>query len=133
MKLLVLTPEPIDAAALRNAAGDDATDAEVLVIAPATNASPLRFWLSDADDAIASAAEAAQESAHQLSEDGIDAVADTGEAEPALAIQDALATFDADRILVFTRPESERDYREDEGLQDAEGRFGRPVTFADIA
>lgn len=133
MKLLVLTPEPIDAATLRSVAGDDASDAEVMVVTPATGGSGLRFWMNDVDRDIAAAQEAADETVERLEEEGIDAVADTGEAEPALALQDALATFPADRILVFTHPKGDRDYREDEGLRDAEGRFGIPVTFAEIS
>jgi hypothetical protein len=133
MKLLVLTPEPIDASALRTAAGEDAADAEVLVVTPAVHGSGLRFWMSDADDAIAHAQAAADETAEALEEEGVDAVADTGESEPATAIQDALATFPADRVIVFTHPEGDRDYREDDGLRDAEGRFGVPVTFAEIS
>ena len=129
MKLLVLTPEPIDAGALRLAAGDDATDAEVLVVTPAVHDSGLRFWMSDADAAIAHAQEAADDSAEALEEEGVDAVAETGESEPAVAIQDALATFPADRIVFFTHPEGERDYREDGALPD----FGVPVTFAEIS
>jgi hypothetical protein len=133
MKLLVLTPEPIDATALRSAAGDEAAEAEVLVVTPATHTSPLRFWMSDADDAIAAAQSAADESAAVLEEDGVDAVAVAGESEPALALQDAMATFPADRIVVFTHAEGDRDYREDQGLRDAESKFGVPVTFAEIA
>ena len=132
MKLLVLTAEPIDADALRMAAGDEAADAEVLVVTPATHSSGLRFWMSDADQAIADAQSAADDSAEALEEGGVDAVAEPGESEPTVAIQDALATFPADRIVVFTHPEGDRDYREDEGLRDAEGRFGVPVTFAEI-
>ena len=55
MKLLVLTPEPVDADLLRAAVGDDAEGAEVLVISPATNESKLAFWVSDPDQAIAEA------------------------------------------------------------------------------
>ncbi len=132
MKLLVVTPEPIDAAALRSAAGPGAEDAEVLVVTPATHQSGLRFWMSDADDAIAKAQAAADETAERLEEEGVDAVATTGESEPALAIQDALATFPAERVVVFTHPGGDRDYREDDGLKDAERRFGVPVVFAEI-
>ncbi len=128
MKLLVLTPEPIDADALRGAAGEEALEAEVLVVSPATTHSPLRFWMSDADEAIARAHETATETAELLEEDGVDAVADSGESEPAVAIQDALATFAADRVVVFTHTEGELDYREDDGLKD----LGVPVTFAEI-
>ena len=132
MKLLVLASEPVDAAALRSAVGEDVAGAEVLVIAPATTGSKVRFWVSDNDEAIEHAQETADETAERLEEDGVDVAADTGEAEPAVAIQDALATFPADRIVVFTHPEGDRDYREDDGLRDAEGRFGVPVTFAEI-
>jgi hypothetical protein len=132
VKLLVLTPEPINADLLKATAGEEAADAEVMVVTPATSQSGVRFWMNDIDGDIAHAQEAADETAELLEEGGIDAVADTGEAEPALALQDALATFPADRIIVFTHPESERDYREDEGLRDAESRFGVPVTFSEI-
>jgi hypothetical protein len=132
MKLLVLTPEPVDADLLRATLGDEVEGAEVLVVSPATNKSKLAFWVSDTDEAIAEAQTAADETVERLEEAGIDAAGDTGESEPAVALQDALATFPADRIVVFSHPEGERDYREDEGLADAEERFGIPVTHAVI-
>ena len=130
MKLLVLTPEPVDAAMLRATLGDEVEGAEVLVVSPATNQSKLAFWVSDPDDAIAEAEEAQVETVERLEEEGIDAAGGVGESEPAVALQDALATFKADRILIFSHPESDRDYREDDGLADAEARFGVPVTHA---
>jgi hypothetical protein len=132
MKLLVLTPEPVDANLLRATLGDEVEGAEVLVISPATNQSKLAFWVSDPDQAIAEADAAQNETVERLEEAGIDAAGDTGESEPLVAIQDALATFPADRILVFSHPEGDRDYREDESLADAEQRFGVPVTHAVI-
>ena len=132
MKLLVVTPEPVDANALRSTLGDDVEGAEVLVVSPAGHQSKVAFWVSDSDEAIAEAEEAQEETVERLEEEGVDAAGDTGEAEPAQAIQDALATFAADRIVVFSHPEGDRDYREDEGLADAEQRFGVPVTHAII-
>ena len=132
MKLLVVTPEPVDANLLRSALGDEVVGAEVLVISPATNRSKLAFWVSDPDEAIAEAGAAQEETVERLEEAGVDAAGDTGESEPAVAIEDALATFPADRIVIFSHPESERDYREDAGLEDAEARFGVPVTHAVI-
>jgi nucleotide-binding universal stress UspA family protein len=129
VKLLVLTPEPIDADALRSVAGDEAADAEVLVISPAGTDSGLRFWLSDVDEAIAHAEQAADETVERLEEAGVDAVGATGEGEPAIALQDALAGFPADKIVVFTHPDDEESYRETEGLDD----LGVPVTFAEIS
>jgi len=132
MKLLVLTPEPVDADLLRATLGDEVEGAEVLVVSPALNESKLAFWVSDSDQAIAEAEHAEEETVERLEESGIDAAGETGESEPAVALQDALATFPADRILVFCHPEGKRDYREDKGLQDAERRFGIPVTYAEI-
>ena len=130
MKLLVVTPEPVDAGALRATLGDEVEGAEVLVVSPAGNRSKVAFWVSDSDDAIAEADAAQEETVERLEEEGVDAAGDTGESEPAVAIQDALATFKADRIVVFSHPEGDRDYREDDGLADAEQRFGIPVTHA---
>lgn len=126
MKLLVVTPEPIDAAALRAAAGDIPEDAEVLVVSPAIEKSGLRFIMSDVDDAIGHAERAAEETATALEEEGVDAVGITGESETALAIQDNLATFAADRVVVFTRGDG---HREQEGLAETEQRYGVPFSF----
>jgi hypothetical protein len=54
MKVLVLTSEPITAQQLRGALGSDVdpSEAEVMVVAPALQESGIKFWLSDADDAI---------------------------------------------------------------------------------
>jgi hypothetical protein len=132
MKLLVLTPEPVDADLLRATLGDEVEGAEVLVVSPATNESPLAFWVSDSDEAIEEADAAQRESVERLEASGVDARGDTGESEPAVALQDALATFAADRVLVFSHPGGDRDYREDKGLAEVEERLGIPITHAEI-
>lgn len=127
MKVLVLTSEPINAEVLREAVGTEAAEsAEVLVVAPALHQSGLRFWMSDADEAIAKAEDVQEEAVERLDEEGIDAAGDTGESEPLLAIQDALATFPADRIVVFSHPEGERAFAE-EDVEAAQARFDVPV------
>ena len=134
MKLLVITSEPVTASHLRDAIGPDATDdAEVLVIAPALHKSALRFWLSDADDAIARAQTVQQESVNQLDDEGITAMGDTGESEPMRAIADSLQTFPADRVALFIHSESEQSYRESITAADITERFGLPVTVREIA
>jgi hypothetical protein len=132
MRVLVLTPEPVNADLLRSTLGDEVEGAEVLVVSPATNQSRLAFWISDSDQAIAEAETAQEETVERLEEEDIDAAGDTGESEPAVALQDALATFPADRIVVFSHPEGDRDYREDKGIAEVEERFGIPVTHAEI-
>ncbi|MEA2312531.1 MAG: hypothetical protein QOE28_2499 [Solirubrobacteraceae bacterium] len=130
MKLLVVTQEPVDAQMLRSTLGEEVEGAEVLVISPATNQSKVAFWVSDPDEAIEHADAAQEETVERLEEQGVDAAGSTGEAQPAQAIADALATFAADRIVVFSHPQGDRDYREDEGLADAQARFGIPLEHA---
>ena len=57
---------------------------------------------------------------------------ETGESDPEQAIQDALQTFPADEILVFTHSEDEQRYREDVDVAVLERRFGVPVKQATI-
>jgi hypothetical protein len=102
MRILVLARDHVDAARVRAALpGDDLADAEVLVVAPAEQESKLRFWMSDADDAIADAQERADATASGLDAEGAHTRTETGAADPVAAVRDALATFPADRILVF--------------------------------
>jgi hypothetical protein len=102
MRILVLARDHVDAARVRSALpGDDLADAEVLVVAPADHQSKLQFWMSDADDAIAEASDRGEEVAGGLRAEGAHARTETGEADPVLAVRDALASFPADRILVF--------------------------------
>src|ERR671933_1862780 len=130
MKLLVLATEPVSADDIRSALpGDEGVEgAEVLVVAPAVNESPVAFWVSDSDEAIADAESVAERTAAALRERGAKARATTGESEPLLALQDALATFPADRVVIFVRDEDAARYREDDVVGEAERRFGVPVT-----
>ncbi len=134
MRLLVLTSEPITADRLREAVGTDAdpSEAEVMVVAPAYAESGLRFWMSDADDAIAKADQVRRESVAELDDAGISAAGDTGEGDPHTAIEDALKTFEADRIVVFTRQGEDQRYREDLDQDELAERFGRPVDVAAV-
>jgi hypothetical protein len=129
MKLLVLATQPVGAAEVRKALGDDDLDgAQVLVVSPAVNESPVAFWMSDSDEAIREAESAAAETAAALSAEGARTRATAGESEPLLALQDALATYPADRVLVFVRGDDAARYREDDVIGEAERRFGVPVT-----
>ena len=135
MKILVLTTEPVTADQLRAAlpADSDPEDAEVMVVAPALHKNALRFWVSDADEAISKADDVSHQSVEQLGADGVSASGDTGESDPDEAIADALKTFPADRILIFTHPDSEQRYKEDVDPDELQKRFGVPVTQASTA
>jgi len=133
VRLLVVTPEPVDAAFLRNTLGDEVNGAEVLVVSPATNQSKVAFWVSDPDEAIEEAETAQTDTVERLEEEGVDAAGQVGESDPVQAVDDALATFAADRILLVAHPEGERDYREDEALAEAGTRWGIPIAHAVIS
>jgi hypothetical protein len=126
-KVIALVTEPVSGDALRAAIGDRADDAEVLVVAPALN-SKLRFWMSDPDPAIKRAEAVQEETVERMDEEGVDAAGDTGESDPVLAIQDALQTFPADEIVLFTHPRGERNWLEEGVVEEVEERFGLPVS-----
>ena len=113
MRLLVVAQEPIDARAVRSALpGEELDGAEVMVVSPAVEQSGLKFLMSDVDDAIIDAEKTADETVASLRSDGVHARGGSGESEPLLAINDALATFKADRIVVFGDEELARQARE---------------------
>ena len=137
MNILVLTSEPISADQLREALGaqvDPTEDAQVMVVAPALHDNRLQFWISDADDAITRADAVRRESVEQLGDAGVAASGDTGEGDPVKAIEDALETFPADRIVIFSHAAGEAQlYREDLDPEELRQRFGLPVDQASVS
>ncbi len=127
MKVLVVATEPISADRLRTALGAATDDAEIMVVAPALHRSALRFWLSDADEAIRRAELVQRETTEGLDDAGLDAHGDTGEGDPVKAVEDVLVTFPAERILLFTRPSSEQRYGEGIDADALQRQFGLPV------
>lgn len=131
-KILALASEPISADALRVALGESASGAEVLVVAPALM-SRKRFLLADPDPGIERAEEVQAESVERLEEEGVSAMGEIGESDPMLAIQDALATFDADEIVVFAHAEGNRNWQEEDVVGEAERRFDLPVRHIELS
>jgi hypothetical protein len=126
-RILALVSEPISADVLRSAVGEqDANDAEVLVVAPALN-SKKRYFLADPDPAIERADAVQQETVERLDEEGIDAAGDTGEEDPMLALQDALTTYEADEIVLFTHAGGKQNWQEEGLVEEATNRFSVPV------
>jgi hypothetical protein len=77
----------------------DAPNANVLVVAPALN-SRLRRWVSDEDRARRRAGERLRAYLDQLETRGVHAEGRVGDADPLLAIADALTMFPADEIVI---------------------------------
>jgi len=132
VKIIAMAAEPISPDVLRSAVGDGADDAEVLVVAPALN-SKVRFWVSDPDPAIHRAEDVAKESVDRLEEEGVQAHGETGESDPLLALQDALATFEAENIVLITHPGGELNWLEDGMVDQVRERWpDRNVTHLEM-
>ena len=126
-KLLAVVSEPVSGQALKKAVGKERAEAaEVLVVAPALN-QRTRFWLSDVDAAIDRAEAVQQGTVERMEEDGVDAAGDTGESDPLLAIQDALQTFAADQVVLFTHPQGHTNWLEEGLVDDVRKTFDGPV------
>jgi hypothetical protein len=94
--------------------------ANVHIVAP-TRVGPLEWLATDEDDARAKAAVRALEAEWMLAGDA-EIEAEPGDADPVLAVEDALRTFPADEILLVGAA------GEDGGLERSLRRFGLPVT-----
>jgi hypothetical protein len=101
---------------------------EVLVVAPAVN-SRLRHWLSDEDEARRRAQQRAAAIVDLLVRVGVHAEGRVGDADPLLAITDALATFAADEIVIASRPERMPEL--DTLLARVRDRFALPIRAAE--
>ena len=118
-----------DEASLRAAVGP--AD-HVKVVVPVVKQGMLD-WLANDERAFAHAAQVADETAERLPADDVETAA--GEANVALAVRDALATFPADEIVVAVRPDDREQLADeldpDEGV--ARTVDGVPLRFLVIA
>src|SRR5262245_45497749 len=101
-------------------------DANILVVAPALN-TWLRRWVSDEDPARRRAERRAAAVVDRLERTGIHAEGRVGDADPLLAIADALPTFPADEIVIAARHEWSNRLA-DELVARARARFAPRVT-----
>lgn len=128
-RVLVVANETAESSTLHLAVGAEVEDggAEVLLLAPALN-SRLRHWLSDDDGARAAARRRLQTSLRSLADRGVSAEGVIGDADPIQAIEDALALFPADRMIVATHPEERSNWLAHDLVSRASERFGLPIT-----
>ena len=128
-RILVVANETAASRTLHAAIGPELEDegAHVLLLAPALN-SRLRHWLSDDDEARTAARRRVQLSLRRLAECGIRAEGVIGDADPMQAIEDSLAIFPADRMIVATHPEGRSNWLARDLVGRASERFGLPIT-----
>ncbi len=105
--------------------------AEIKIVAPAADVSPLQWLASDEDDARGEAEQVAAESADAVSAEGR-VETEVGDTDPVQAIEDALRTFQADEVVVITREGDEASWLEQDAGAAARERFGVPVTHLTV-
>jgi hypothetical protein len=129
--LVVITAEVADDVLgdfVRSRAGGDA---EMLVVAPASDLSRLD-WLTNAeDDARTEAASLAVTTAEATPTEDVEAR--VGDSAPVKAIEDALRTFAADEILVVAHPDDQAGWLEEGTGATVQARFDLPVTRISVS
>jgi rubrerythrin len=96
---------------------------EVLIVAPAITTSRLHYLASDLDEETAQAAERLETLRAELERSGVSATGRVGDANPIIAIEDALREFPADEIVIVTHPRSRSTWLERDVVHQARERF----------
>jgi hypothetical protein len=136
-RLLVVTTAPVEGEFVREQIRQHAGGGtvEVRVVAPASKISPLKWLFSDEDEARTEAEEIAVEAAEQVEEAPAvqgEVEVEVGDTDPVLAIQDALATFPADEVIIVTESGADATWIEKDTFQEALQRFNVPVTHLTV-
>src|SRR5215210_3862932 len=120
-KLLVVATAPVDEKTIRaevsRRSGDE--DAEVRVVAPAADLSPLQWLANEEDDARGRAEERAGETAAAADAEAARVEASVGDPDPVQAIVD-------------TRRDEDAGFLEEDAAAGASERFGLPVTHLTV-
>ena len=105
-------------------------DGEILVVAPALN-SRLRHLASDTDAAVGLAERRLSEAIQAFSDLGVRAHGEVGDADPLLAMQDAMRTFAAQAIIVSTHPTGHSHWLEHNLISRAQSTFDVPIVHVE--
>jgi hypothetical protein len=128
-RVLVVATASIEASELRECLrGHAGPDADVRVVAPASDLSPLEWLANDEDEARGEAAEIAGEAKRAVEPEAARVETEVGDSDPVQAIEDALRRFPAEEMLVVTRRGDETTWLEKDAAAEASERFGLPVT-----
>jgi hypothetical protein len=128
-RLLVVATTAVEPELLRDRVRDHAGEgAEVRVVAPASDLSPLQWLTTDEDEARLEAAEIAESAERAVEPEATRVETEVGDPDPVQAIEDALRQWPAEEILVITRPGDEAGWLEKDSAEEASERFGVPIT-----
>jgi hypothetical protein len=122
--VLLVALDPVSEEEIRDAIASRQADDDVTVhvVAPAANIGPLQWLMGDEDEARAEAEEVADQAADAV-EPEVPTETEVGDRDPLVAVEDALADFPADEI-VLAGPA-------DEKTEAQLRRFGLPVERLD--
>jgi hypothetical protein len=102
-------------------------DSEILVVTPALT-SAVKHWASDVDEAIEAAKQRQADSVRAIEALGLRARGEVGDAEPNVAIEDALLTFPADEVIISTHPAERSRWLERGVVERARSEVDLPIT-----
>jgi hypothetical protein len=102
--------------------------AEVRVVAPALVSSHLKHALGDVDEAREKARVRLERSVEAIRGHGAEVTGDVGDADPNLAIDDALRTFAADEVIISTHPLERSTWLEKDVIERAQRELSIPIT-----
>ena len=128
--LVVVTTKVHDAKLdefVRRQAGEDA---QVLVVAPASNISRLD-WLTNADEGARAEADSVADKTAKAAPT-TDVEARVGDSDPVQAVEDALREFPADEVLIVTRPDDDASWLEEGSGKAIQTRFNLPVSVVEV-
>ena len=126
--VLLVALQPVSEDQVRSAieSRQELDDVHLRVLAPASGIGPLQWLMGDEDDARAEAEQLAAQTAHAVeAEDAVEEVeTEVGDRDPIVAVEDALAEFPADEIVLAGHADAQTEAR----LR----RFGVPVERLDV-
>ena len=129
-RLLVVANETVGGEALLDAVRGRCAGrrSEVMVVTPALASSRASYWSSDLDEAIEPARQRMELSLIAIGEMGLKAKGEIGDADPNVAIEDALRAFPADEILISTHPPERSRWLERGVVEHARERIDLPIS-----
>jgi len=128
-RVLVVATAPVDQAELRSRLQEKTGgEAEIKVVAPASDVSPLQWLATDEDEARGEAEAIAREAAQAVEPEAERVEAEVGDSDPVQAIEDALRTFPAEEIVLVIRSDDEAGWLEKDADAEVSERFGIPLT-----
>jgi GABA permease len=126
-RVLVIANETVGSETVHNLLRECDDRSEVLVVAPALN-SRLAFWATDDRRARVAAEARLVGCLAGLDRSGASMRGMVGDADPLLAIEDALGSFAADRIVIVTHPPERSHWLARDVVNRARDRFDLPVS-----